>query len=349
MTARKVSKKIVDDTPQPLTEVEEMLAQLDGNSIVAKIQRENPATKRWDHLGRIEPVTAEFLDDVKAVYGGGNYRIRLYDGSTYIKNGYRAFSIGGKPKDPDDDTRTTPKVEKPARNGIEWAKDIAAVVVPVATAIGLVMKEIRAGSAPANSGADVLTTLQLVRDAEESGERRGKEIGKLQAERGDGERSGTMLDVAKEFAGPFMTMLANKSAQSAPAVQTIPAPAPPPHQLPPSMPNAPTLPPEYSFLLPIRPHYPLLAAQAQSDTHPQVIADFVLAKMTPDDLHAIHAAVMRTDFFDTMRAELFPIHERYPDWLATFLERIVEVSTEDDADDEPPPKPKPSRKKNGGQ
>lgn len=349
MTARKV-RKVVDDTPQPLTEVEEMLGQLDGNSIIAKIQREDPATKRWNHLGRIEPVTADFLDDVKAVYGGGNYRVRLYDGSTYIKNGYRAFSIGGRAKDPEDDTRNAAKVDKPSKSGVDWAKDVAAVVVPVATAIGLVMKEIRAGSSnTANTGTDVLTTLKMVRDAEESGRQQGREIGRLQAERGDGER-GTMLDVAKQFAGPFFQMLENKSRQGPPAPTQLPMPASPPQQLPPSMPNAPTLPPEYSFLIPIRPHYPLLAAQAQSDTHPEIVADFVMAKMTGDDLHAISAAVRRDDFIETMRAELFPIQQHFPDWLLLFLERIVEVGMIESDDDEtpatpPPPKAKTARKK----
>jgi hypothetical protein len=346
MTARKprrgfpVTEKIQIEIPP--SELQSVLAQFEQGSIRAKIQRENPQLKRWEHLGTIEPVRVDFVDDVKAIYGGGNYRAMLYNGNTYIKpNGYIAFALAGLPKNPGDDeiAAASTSAAPAGKTGVEWARDIAAVVTPVAAALATLVPLFRGNGA----GTDVAQTVNMLHEAEERGERRGLTLGKLQS--GNGGESGTMLDVAKAYAGPFFQMLANRQQQNAAAAAAPPAPpvsAPPQLQAPamPAPPSGPELAPDYAFLIPMRPHYPILAAQALDDTDPEIIAEFVLAKMPEHELRAIAAATHRDDFTVTMRTELMPIYSNYPQWLDAFLTRIVEVCQ---GDDEPAQQPTPKK------
>lgn len=342
MTPRK--KAVIPlESPEPFNEVDELMAQLDGGSIIAKLQRENLTTKRWDHVGRLEPVTADFLDDVRAAYGGGNYRARFYNGGQYIKGGYKSFSVAGKPKDDDDDTKPgAPAAAAPAvKSGVEWAKDIAAVVTPLAAALATLVPIFRGSG---NSGTDVVKTVSMLHEAEERGERRGRTIGQLEAG-GPREKEATMLDVAREYAGPFFKLMADRQQAHQAPPQQIP-PQHPPAQLPaPMAPPLPTLHAAYSFLVPIRPAYAMLAAQASTDRDPGVIADFVLAQMDEPQLRAMVTATTREDFMATMRAELAPIAERYPEWLDDFLSRIVQVCQQEEEEETPAPSPKAKRGK----
>lgn len=335
-TIKGVRVKLVDAPADDTSELDEVLAQFDNVGITARLSRYNEAVspKRWDYVGTIEPVTPTIEDDVKERFGGGSYRMRLYKDGVYLKGkGYVTFSINGRPKDADA-SAVHASPAQPQKSTEEKIKEWVPLGVAVSTAIATIIGALKPAPSTAPAGPDMLSTLKMVRDAEETGQRRGEMIGELKA--GMPREKGGMMEVAQSFAGPFFKMLEKRQELAAgnPPQQSPPMA----NQLPPTTSTDTTAPLSegYGFLAPMRPFYPQLAAQAQSNVDPEIIADFVLAKMSAEHLHAIQTAARRPDFIATMQTELAPIVTEFPDWVDDFLARIIEAATLEEEPDPPP-------------
>lgn len=299
-----------------------------------KLQRQSTTPPRmWLYLATVE-LTPDFVDDIQARFGGGLYRGTLYQGSKYMAGRVLKFAIDGKPKSADDDDTSQDagrlarleeaiaKLSEPKSNGNGLTDGVALVTTLIAALVPVL-------KSPAGNGPDAVALLALMNTAEEKGERRGRELGRLESGGTD-----SMASVAEKYLPPIISLMRDKRERidQAPASNGAGAPPPPPQPvaLPqPSMAPTQEPEPEYFWLAALRPYYAAVVAQANADADPEVIADFAVMKFDDDLCNAIYTASSRGDFTAIMRREFAPIFSTRPDWLAEFLARIVQAVTPD--------------------
>jgi len=301
-----------------------------------RLQRQSPTPPRiWLYVASLD-LTPDLVEDVRLRFGGGNYRGVLYQGSKYMPGRVLKFAIDGKPKSPDDDDAETnqdtgrlarleeaiAKLSEPKSNGNGLTDGVALVTTLIAALVPVL-------KSPAGNGPDAVALLALMNTAEEKGERRGRELGRLESGGND-----SMVSVAEKYLPPIISLMRDKRERIDQAPASV-APAPissPPaviQQPQPSM--APTQEPEpdYFWLASLRPYYAAVVSQANADADPEVIADFAVMKFDDDLCNAIYTASSRPDFTAIMRREFAPIFSTRPEWLAEFLARIVLAVTPD--------------------
>lgn len=345
MATRK--KRVVTKTrevdEQPPDDLSELLAQY-GSGYRVKIQRQSDAPPRnWLYVETMD-LTPEVVEDVKERFGGGNYRGLVYDGVKYVRGGTMTFSIAGRAKREDDgESAATDRlgrleaavlklVEKPEGGGIAAG---VALVTSMIAALTPIIAPFVAKIGAGGGGADVVTTLQLMQDAETKGYAQGEQMGKLLA---GVPTDGGIAEVAKQNLPVVLGLIRDQIKSRAPG--TAPAASAPPVAIVEDarvQVDANPLPSEYDWLPTLRPFYPRIAAQADNDTDPTVIADFALSQMDPPLVVAIQAATKRDDFLPVMRGELASIAQTHHQWVEEFLGQVVNACREEaDATTVPP-------------
>lgn len=307
-----------------------LLDEYGASGYMLKISRQKETPPRlWQYLATME-LTSELVEDVKAQYGGGNYRGLLYSGVKYVQGKVLRFSIAGRPKldeepdSPSDDRMTRlevalaklsePKSGNPLNEGLVLVTGLIAALVPVFKSTG-----------SGGNHQDPAVLLALMQGAEERGERRGREIGRLEnGAQGDG-----MSATVKEYMPSIISLMKDKATRQIAAPPESPAalPAPAATDSPAAQPvnPAPTVPlePEYAWLAALRPFYGALAQQADDNADPEIIADFALMKFDDELIRIVHESTSRPDFHAIMRRELRAISLRHPEWVDAFVTRIV--------------------------
>lgn len=87
--------ELLDESPDELSE---LLASFASGGYKAQLERKN-SRGRPEYLGTLD-LTAELLDDVRALHGGGEYRARVVDQRSKYQASLQ-FNIAGAPRDPD--------------------------------------------------------------------------------------------------------------------------------------------------------------------------------------------------------------------------------------------------------
>lgn len=299
-----------DDRPEI---VQQLLARYGQSGYRADVRRLTlTRPQRWESLGRMD-LTTNLEEDVRQVYGGGEYKCyTLESDGTFVKGAMIPFTLGGRPKYPDD------QGDSPARPNADVARLEAAIeklttkqsdddriqrTIGTITAIITAVTPLAKALLERNNGGggDVASQLEMLHNAEQRGRQDGKELGMLLA---GGAEPGMGSVVAQYLPSIVDLMKTKRLLEAAPASATpvvhappapaAPAPAPAPGEV---------LMPEYDWLPTLRPHYPALAAQGEAGTDPDLVASFALEQLNEELRDAIWAASSRDDFLPTMRAE----------------------------------------------
>lgn len=332
--------------------IADLLAQFDPTGIKAKLNRIDPKTRKAAYLETIDPINpATLQEDVQAKHGGGEYRAYIYVNNEYMPGKYLDFSIAGLPKAPNEEERLArieAKIGAPpaAANGagLTMIRDIVAIGTPLVAGLGAVLIPLLTRK----DGSSAAELLKLTQDAEDRGERRGVEMGRLKASR-NGEGENGMMAVANAYLPPLLQAWTDRrrgdAPQTNPSPQTDAMPAPDRAQLSPA---DPARMPEYAWLTKVRPFLPHLVNQAKIGAQPGVVMEFALSQIPNETLQAIDTATTRPDFQTIMRVELLAHLHQYPEWADEFLAELIEFAhPSGDDDDAPPPAPraKAGRKK----
>lgn len=321
-----VAVRVVEGEPDPL---DALLAEFSESGHYVKLQRQTERAPRvWQHIGRIE-LSHDMVEDVREQFGGGAYKALIYTALHKYKRTVD-FHVAGRPKVLEGEevsaATSLPVPDYVARIEalLERMKPAAPPVDPLDTALKIVA--LMQKSEPAVAGADVATTLKMLQDAEERGERRGMQLGELKAGGGGGDSLGDVA--AKYLPGLIDVMRANTPAHPAP-VAYVPTPVAPASAPAPAIVPALTLPAGYEWLAELLVLYPRLHQQAVTSRDPEVIADFAVEQFSDELADRIAAVSARDEFVMTVIGALPPQSAQYHEWFVRFLERMREALSDD--------------------
>jgi len=344
------------DFDSSVAQIEEMLANCGLDNGEVRISRRAPRSVKFDYCGAM-PINDFSFEDVKARFGGGDYRLSLHDeNGRYIKR--KSFSIdhrikgeldGGEPKaaaapGPQFDAEAV-RQEAETKTGGIFEKMLA--MQAQATRDMLAMQQqntqqlvavLTASSGKKSEGLDFKDMLQMAQFVMSMKTGGGKEMSladtiaafkelrELAAADGGGEAGGGWLDKIAEFLPAILARMQGGIAPGAGAIPVGPAAAAGPAQLPPQRRMQPRQDPAQETNPFANPAMFIKAAKRGDEV--ELWCDWVMVNIEDDQLALAQNVLTQEDWFALLFAQ-FPEAENVREWLTKLRDMLLDSLAEE--------------------
>ncbi len=289
-------------------DIDSVLNMFGPNTQKVSLQRYNEEERKWAHLGRFEPVP-DFIDFVKDRFGGGDYRIMLFDKTgQFLKGGMKTFSIDKifTPKKSDaPSTSLVPTVVTPSSELGEIKQLLTKVLetflaTPKENPLEVALKIVNAMKPDAPQSTSMTEAINLFKEGLAMGQGMNGDLG--------------YLPVIEKFAPPVLSLL-EKAAGNVGNGQKVLDKA--------KEVNGGTVKPMTMFDQLLK-FVPQIIPAAKAGQSQEEVVDGILDRVPPMFYDTIYQEVTKPDFLTRVIAAV-PETKEHEAWFVTFVEKFKEM------------------------